>query len=65
MNKSDISGEYCEVCEKGYYLGTEDNICTPTFGCAASENGVCKKCKYSFCLVIWFVKNGLPSLLIP
>ena len=48
--KSDISGEYCEVCEKGYYLGTEDNICTPTFGCAASENGVCKKCKYSFCL---------------
>ena len=48
--KSDISGEYCEECQNGFYLGTEDKICTSTYGCASSENGVCQKCKYSFCL---------------
>ena len=48
--KSDITGEYCELCENGFYLGTEDNKCTSTFGCASSKDGVCVKCKYSFCL---------------
>ena len=48
--KSDIAGEYCEICEKGFYLGSEDKICTSTFGCAVSQNGICTKCQYSFCL---------------
>lgn len=48
--KSDITGEYCASCEEGFYLGTEDKKCISTFGCASSENGICTKCKYSFCL---------------
>ena len=48
--KSDITGEYCEKCENGYYLGTKDKICTQTFGCEYSEDDICQKCKYSFCL---------------
>ena len=48
--KSDITGEFCESCHPGYYLGTEDHKCTSTFGCAASKDGICIKCRHSFCL---------------
>lgn len=48
--KSDETGEFCELCEDTYYLGSEDKLCTSTIGCAFSENGICKKCGYSFCL---------------
>ena len=47
---SDSSGDFCEVCEEGFYLGLEDKKCTTTFGCATSKLDICVKCQYSFCL---------------
>ena len=49
-SKSDSSGDFFEVCEEGFYLGTEELKYTATFDCALSKLDICLKWKYSFCL---------------
>ena len=53
----DNSGEVCEQCIKGYYLGSEDKKCSLIENCAISEDeNKCNKCVNSHCLD---VKNNV------
>lgn len=43
--------EYCELCEQGYFLGSEDNKCSLIDNCKISEDeNTCIECDEYFCL---------------
>ena len=48
---TDDSGEKCDDCMEGYYLGSEDYKCTKIDSCKISENeNKCLECDDNFCL---------------
>ena len=49
----DDEGGECLKCIEGYYLGSEDKLCTLNNHCKISENeNVCKECEENYCLDI-------------
>ena len=48
---TDLYGEYCIICSKGYYMGEKDNKCSKVEGCVLSEKeDKCLECEEDYCL---------------
>ena len=47
---SDTWGEYCELCEDGYFLSWENRACSNVEACKIVNNGKCVECIDGYCL---------------